>query len=305
MSSTDESVQILTIGLGRMGGGMARRLRAKGWRVLGYDLDLAARSRARDEGLEVVDNLEALLAAMPYHRKILLSVPHGPASKSLIKDLEGRLREGDLLIDTANSPWREAQAHAADYAKKSLLFVDAGVSGGLRGAEIGYCVMAGGAPEAFHRARPVLEAVAMADALLHCGPPGAGHFTKMVHNGIEYGMMQSLAEGLELLKASPEFHIDLDQAATLWTRGSVIRSWLLDLAAEALREDPDLAKFEGRVGELGTGQWAAQAAADLKVETPALGAALAAREKSRQRPGFGGKVLSALRAKFGGHQEAH
>ncbi len=305
MSKSDQSVQALVIGLGRMGGGMARRLRAKGLKTLGYDLDPKTRERFRAEGGDAVDSLEALLAAMPFHRRVLLSVPHGPAATQLIQDLGQTLREGDLLIDTANSPWREAASHAALYAKRGLLFVDAGVSGGLKGADIGYCVMVGGTPEAFHRARGLLEAVAMSDALLHCGPAGAGHFTKMVHNGIEYGMMQALAEGFELLKASPEFHIDLDQAAVLWTRGAVIRSWLLELAAEALREDPELSAFEGRVGELGTGQWAAQAAADLKIETPALSAALAARERYRQKPGFGGKILSALRQKFGGHAEAH
>jgi 6-phosphogluconate dehydrogenase len=286
------------VGLGRMGLGLGGRLADAGFEVLAYDQDAAARERAQTRGLKVFGSLEALAAAFTGERRVLLSLPAGEATLAVAEALMPRLSPQDLLVDASNGHWKQSQALAG----RGFDFVDAGVSGGLRGAVEGYCVMAGGSPAAYARAYPLFHALAAPGGLVHCGPAGSGHFTKMAHNGIEYGMMQAYGEGFELLASQPG--LPLGKIAEAWRHGAVVRSWLLDLSAEALKEDPSLARFTGRVGENSTGRWAADAAQERGLEMPALQAALEGRRRSRERPGFAGKLLSALREKFGGHAEA-
>lgn len=292
------------LGLGRMGLGLALRLKGVGFEVSGWDEDPAARARAAAQGVAEPKSLADLLARLPEPRRLMLSLPAGEATQAALKALLPGLKSGDLLINCANERWQVSQAMQGLLAEDGVAYVDAGVSGGVLGAAQGYCVMAGGTPPAFDRAKPLLHAVAAQGALLHVGAPGMGHLVKTVHNGVEYGLMQAYAEGFELLQAQGPAKLDLAAIAKLWGRGAVVRSWLLELAAAELAQDPELKRYEGRVGENSTGRWAAELAEAQGVPVPALKAALEGRERSRQSPSFGSKLLSGLRARFGGHGEA-
>jgi 6-phosphogluconate dehydrogenase len=292
------------VGLGRMGLGLAGRLAAAGFKVWGWDENADARERAQAQGLSVADGLEALAAQLPAPRRLLLSLPAGEATAMVLQALLPGLQAGDLLIDAANARYQDSQDHAAQLAERGVAFVDAGVSGGVFGARAGYCIMAGGNPAAFAKARPLLHACAAPGGLLHVGPAGEGHRVKTVHNGIEYGLMQAYAEGFETLQRSGGGALDLAAIARLWGQGAVVRSWLLELAAAELAQDPGLERYEGRVGENSTGRWAAELAQAYDVPVPALQAALDARARSRKVPSFGSKLLSGLRSRFGGHSEA-
>ncbi len=280
------------VGLGRMGGNMAERLRRFGHEVVGYD---------RDPDIADVKTLAELVQVLPPPRITWVMVPSGEPTKSTITELGELLSPGDLVVDGGNSYYRDSMARAEELAAKGIGFVDAGVSGGVWGLENGYGLMVGGRDEHIALIRPVLEALAPEGGLVHAGPVGAGHFTKMVHNGIEYGLMQAYAEGYEILAAS-ELDIDVPGAVEAWRHGTVIRSWLLDLLARALEEDPGLTKLKGYADDSGEGRWTVEEAIRLAVPAPVISSALFARFSSRHQdesPAM--KVIAALRQQFGGH----
>jgi 6-phosphogluconate dehydrogenase len=285
-------VKIGMVGLGRMGGNMAERLRRSGHEVVGYD---------RNPDIAEVKTLAELVQVLPPPRMTWVMVPAGEPTKSTVTELGELLSPGDLVVDGGNSNYRESIARAEELAAKGIGFVDAGVSGGVWGLENGYGLMVGGRDEHIALIRPVLEALAPEGGLVHAGPVGAGHFTKMVHNGIEYGLMQAYAEGYEILAAS-ELDIDVPGAVEAWRHGTVIRSWLLDLLARALEEDPGLTKLKGYADDSGEGRWTVEEAIRLAVPAPVISSALFARFSSRHQdesPAM--KVIAALRQQFGGH----
>jgi 6-phosphogluconate dehydrogenase len=320
-------MQLGMVGLGRMGGNMARRLLRAGHAVVGYDRGGEARERLAADGGVAAASLSDLVKRLAAPRAVWLMLPAGEATEAAVAELSGILSPGDLVVDGGNSLFKDDARRAPELAARGLHYVDVGTSGGVWGAERGYCLMVGGAPEAVRRLEPVLRSLAPGRAgveptpgaqgsatlgWLHCGPAGAGHFVKMVHNGIEYGLMQAYAEGFDILRGASgaavpaplRYAIDLAAVAELWRRGSVVSSWLLDLTARALGEDPALGGFTGRVEDSGEGRWTVQAALEEAVPAPAITAALFARFRSRREPSWGDKLLSAMRRQFGGHGEA-
>jgi 6-phosphogluconate dehydrogenase len=287
-------VEIGLIGLGRMGGNMAERLRKAGHKVHGY---ARSESSARD-----VASLEELVEVLEAPRVVWVMVPAGNATRSTIEKLYTLLEPGDLVVDGGNSKYTDDAANAKALAGKGIGFVDAGVSGGVWGLQNGYALMVGGDAENVARVQPVFDTLKPEgeSGFVHAGPVGAGHFAKMVHNGIEYGMMQSYAEGWELLMAA-DIVDDVPGVVRSWTQGTVIRSWLLDLMVRALDEDPDLAALRGYADDSGEGRWTVQAAIDNAVPMPAISAALYARFASRQDDSPAMKVVAAMRNQFGGH----
>jgi len=284
-------MRIGLVGLGRMGANMAERLRRHGHEVETY---------ARTDPARTVTSLEELVSKLEAPRVVWLMVPAGDATEGAYETLLGLLDEGDVLVDGGNSNFRDSQRRGKGAAEKEIRFLDAGVSGGVWGLEGGYCVMVGGDADAFAVIEPLCRDLTDPGGYAHVGANGAGHFTKMVHNGIEYGMMQSFAEGFEIMNAS-EFELDLRQLAALWQHGSVVRSWLLELLERALAEDPGLAGIRGYVEDSGEGRWTVQAAIDERVPAPVITASLFARFASRQDDSFAAKVNAALRNQFGGH----
>ncbi|HYT38052.1 MAG TPA: decarboxylating 6-phosphogluconate dehydrogenase [Acidimicrobiia bacterium] len=284
-------MKIGMVGLGRMGGNMAERLRRSGHEVVGFD---------RNPDIADVGTLKDLVEALPAPRVTWVMVPSGEPTRSTITELGELLSAGDLVVDGGNSNYRESIARSEELGAKGIGFVDAGVSGGVWGLENGYGLMVGGADDHITLIRPVLEALAPEGGLVHAGPVGAGHFTKMVHNGIEYGLLQAYAEGYELLAAS-ELGIDVPAAVEAWRHGTVIRSWLLDLLARALEEDPGLTKLKGWADDSGEGRWTVEEAVRLAVPAPVISSALFARFSSRQDESPAMKVIAALRQQFGGH----
>ena len=279
------------VGLGRMGGNMAARLRQNGHEVVGYD---------RDPKISDVADLEAFVAALEPPRVAWVMVPAGDPTEQTVATLAGLLSEGDILVDGGNSNFRDSMRRGEELAAKGIGFIDAGVSGGIWGLAEGYCIMVGGSPEHVAVLQPALDGLVQADGCAHVGPVGSGHFTKMVHNGIEYGMMQAFGEGYELLNAAP-VPIDVPAAVEVWRHGSVVRSWLLDLLAKALDEDPDLAALKGYAEDSGEGRWTIDEAVKAAVPVPVMASALFARFASRQEDSPSMKVVAALRQQFGGH----
>ena len=279
------------IGLGRMGGNMAERLRRNGHDVVGYD---------RDPQTTQVATLQELVAALPTPRVVWVMVPAGPATEETVSTVGALLAKDDVLIEGGNSFYRDSIRRAATLAERGVGFIDAGTSGGIWGLSEGYCIMAGGDPAHVAVAQPIFDALVQADGFAHVGPVGAGHFTKMVHNGIEYGMMQAFGEGYDLLQAS-DVGVDVGKAVEVWRHGSVVRSWLLDLLARALEQDPGLKSVRGWAEDSGEGRWTVQEAVRLAVPAPVLSAALYARFASRQEDAPAMKVVAALRKQFGGH----
>jgi len=298
-------MKLAMIGLGRMGGNMARRLVKDGHEVVAYNKSPQTAIDLADEvdGVIPVSNLEELINALEPPRAVWLMVPHQVVDESIALLLEAGMRKGDLLIDGGNSNFNLSKKRAEDLLSKGIHFVDSGTSGGVWGLENGYSIMAGGSDEAINMIRPALESLAPAKdkGWGHVGPAGAGHYVKMVHNGIEYGMMQAFAEGFELLEAKKEMDLDLQQISEIWQHGSVVRSWLLDLIADAFSEDKALSTLSDYVDDSGEGRWTVQDSIELGVPTPVLTLALQMRFRSRQEDAFGGKVLNAMRAGFGGH----
>ena len=279
------------VGLGRMGANMAERLRRHGHEVETY---------ARTDPARTVTSLEELASRLDPPRVVWLMVPAGEATEGAYETLLGLLEPGDVLVDGGNSNFRDSQRRAAGAGDHGVRFLDAGVSGGIWGLEGGYCVMVGGDAEAFAVVEPLCRDLTEPGGYGHVGASGAGHFVKMVHNGIEYGMMQSFAEGFEIMNAS-EFDLDLRQLAALWQHGSVVRSWLLELLERALADDPKLEQIRGYVQDSGEGRWTVASAIEEDVPAPIITLSLFARFASRQDESFAAKVNAALRNQFGGH----
>ncbi len=284
-------MQIGMVGLGKMGGNMAERLRRGGHDIIGYDND-PAKSQAA--------SLADLVAKLQAPRAVWLMLPAGEVTENAVTELAGLLQPGDLVVDGGNSYFRDSIRRGGELADHRLLFMDAGVSGGVWGLQIGYCLMVGGSDEAFRRIEPALKTLAPPDGYAHVGPVGAGHFAKMVHNGIEYGMLEAYAEGFDVLAAS-QFEFDLRELAHLWNQGSVVRSWLLELAERAFAADPRLEHVRGYVEDSGEGRWTALEAIGEGVPAPVITLSLYRRFASRQPDSFAMKVIAALRNQFGGH----
>ena len=338
----DGSMEIGIVGLGRMGANIARRLMRDGHRCVVYDVDPAAAEALAGEGAEPAADLAAMAAALEAPRAVWIMVPAGEITRTTIRSVAEVLEPGDTIIDGGNTYYRDDIELAAELSESGIAHLDCGTSGGVFGLERGYCLMIGGPEEAYRRLEPIFATLAPGveaaprtpgregeptpaeQGYLYCGPAGAGHFVKMVHNGIEYGIMAAFGEGLNVLKGAdagsevrdadaetaplehPEYYrydIDVAQVAELWRRGSVVGSWLLDLTAAALAESPGLDEFSGRVSDSGEGRWTSIAAIEEGVPTPVLTAALYARFSSRGNGDFGDRALSAMRKQFGGHDE--
>ena len=332
-------MKIGMVGLGRMGANMARRLMDAGIGCVAHDVNPDAVEQLAADGAEPAATIAALVAALEPPRVVWLMVPAGLVG-AVASDVTPLLEPGDVLVDGGNSHWRDDVDRSRALAADDIAYVDVGVSGGVHGLDRGYCLMVGGRDDAVERLAPVLTALAPGvgaaertvgrggevapeeQGWLHCGPPGAGHFVKMVHNGIEYGIMAAYAEGMAILRNAnqagrvqdaetaplrePEYYrydLDVPAVAEVWRRGSVIGSWLLDLTAAALREDPDLDGYSGRVSDSGEGRWSLQAAIDQGVPTPVLASALFQRFTSRDHGDYADRVLSAMRMQFGGHDD--
>jgi 6-phosphogluconate dehydrogenase len=286
-------MQIGMIGLGRMGGNMAKRLRIGGHEVIGY---------TRSGGDADVATLEELVQKLQPPRTAWAMVPAGGPTEETIDGLSGLLSRGDLVVDGGNSNFRDSIRRAARLAEGGIEFLDAGTSGGIWGLTEGYCLMVGGTADAFRRVEPALATLAPEQGYAHVGPAGAGHFVKMIHNGIEYGMLQAYAEGFEILHGSKIFpSLDLHQIAQVWRHGSVVRSWLLDLAESALAKDPALETLADYVEDSGEGRWTVLEAIEEDVPAPMSALSLFARFSSRQSESFAMKMVAALRREFGGH----
>ena len=322
-------MQLGIIGLGRMGGNIARRLMLNGHTTVVYDRDEASRSALAQEGSTAVADLAALVAAMDKPRAVWVMLPAGDPTEETINVLADLLDADDVIIDGGNTFYKDDVRRAKALTEKGLHYVDVGTSGGVWGLERGYCMMIGGEADVVQRLDPLFETLAPGygsvertkgrtspddraeRGYIHAGPAGSGHFVKMIHNGIEYGMMQAFAEGFDILKQKnsenlpPEQRFDLNMAdiAEVWRRGSVVSSWLLDLTADALATDPQLDAYSGAVADSGEGRWTIEAAMEQAVPVPVLSSALFARFRSRQKSSYADKMLSAMRFGFGGHKE--
>ena len=295
-------MQIGFVGLGKMGGNMVHRIRRDSdHEVVAFDFSEDAVKTAVEHGASGADSLQELVGQLEAPRNMWIMVPAGDPTQKTIESLLGLLSEGDMIVDGGNSKWTESVARHAQCAEHGVHFVDVGTSGGVWGLEVGYCMMVGGDQEPVDRLSPILDVLAPPDGWSRMGGPGSGHYVKMVHNGIEYGLMQAYAEGFELLHKS-EYGLDMAQIANLWGEGSVVRSWLLELAARAFDADGnDLSELEGYVNDSGEGRWTLESGIDHDVPMPALTAALFARFSSRGNADYTARLLAALRNQFGGH----
>ena len=284
-------MKIGLVGLGRMGAGMAERLKRSGHEVVGYD---------RNPDVSQVASLKELVEALTPPRTVWVMVPAGDATEATLKELADAVSPGDILIDGGNSYYKDSKRRAKELAERDIKFLDIGTSGGIWGLEAGFCLMAGGPRDAFEAVEPILQALAPEDGYAHVGPSGAGHYTKMVHNGIEYGMLQAYAEGFDLLQAS-DFDLDLHQLSVLWNHGSVVRSWLLELAERAFAKDPKLESLRGYVEDSGEGRWTVLEAVERGIAAGTITQSLFSRFTSREADPFAMRVIAALRNEFGGH----
>ena len=323
-------MQLGIIGLGRMGGNISRRLMRAGHTTVVYDRNTDAVGALAKDGASAVGGLAEMVKQLQTPRAVWVMLPSGKITEDTVTELAGMMEKGDIIIDGGNSNYKDDIRRAATLREKGLIYVDVGTSGGVYGLERGYCMMIGGETDAVSHLDPIFKALAPGigniertpgrekldpraeQGYIHAGPAGAGHFVKMIHNGIEYGMMQAYAEGFDILhhKMSEElpenerFTLDVTDIAEVWRRGSVVSSWLLDLTALALTENATLSNYEGGVADSGEGRWTIEAAIEEAVPVPVLSASLFARFRSRQAHTFADKLLSAMRAKFGGHAEA-
>jgi 6-phosphogluconate dehydrogenase len=292
------------IGLGKMGGNMARRLRKSGIEVAGFNRNVSVtEALAAECGLLPADSASALVAMLKAPRLVWLMLPAGDITESYIEQMRELLEPGDILIDGANSYYKDSMRRGEELAKASIQFIDAGVSGGVWGLDNGYAMMVGGSDEAFTAVRPIVEALAPAAdrGWVHAGPIGSGHFVKMIHNGIEYGMMQAYAEGFSLMKGREGFELDLAEIAESWRHGSVVRSWLLDLSADVLSHDQQLEDVQAFVADSGEGRWTALEGIEQGIPTPVMSLALMARFSSQGKQDYSAKLLAMMRNQFGGH----
>ena len=295
-------MKIGMVGLGRMGGNMTKKLIEGGHQVVVHDRSAEALEAARSDGAAPYSSLADLVKALEPPRAVWVMVPSGPPTESTIDELGGLLSQGDTIIDGGNSHYVEALDRGAKLKERGIAFVDAGTSGGVWGLKEGYCLMVGGDADAVGRLEPIFRTLAPEDGFARVGPTGAGHFVKMIHNGIEYGMLQAYAEGFALLEAAPEFSLDLHQIADLWRHGSVVRSWLLDLTALALENPDEFNRIKGYVDDSGEGRWTVQESINRAVATPVITSALFARFNSRDDDKFAARIVAALRNEFGGHK---
>ncbi len=297
-------MEIGIVGLGRMGSNMAKRLARGGVRVVAWDRDKAKCDElAKEPGVECADGLADLAVLLAGERVILMMVPAGAPTQSAIDALLPLVSNNDTLVDGGNSFYKDSMSRALELSQRGLRFVDAGVSGGIHGLANGYCLMLGGTPKAIEHFEPFARILAPGPQTgwLHCGPSGSGHFAKMIHNGIEYGMMQAFGEGFALLAGRKDFDIDLGRLAETWRHGSVVRSWLLDLTTEVLAEDENLAAIAPVVADSGEGRWTALESIEQGIPTPVITMALMSRFSSQGRSDYARKLLAMMRAKFGGH----
>ena len=300
-------MQIGIVGLGRMGGNMARRLARRKVSVVGFDRSAAKHAQFRDEpGIVPTDSLEVLVAQLKPPRVVWLMLPAGAASESTVNALAPLLQAGDVIVDGANAHYKDSIRHAAELATRGIEFVDAGVSGGVWGLENGYGLMLGGSAAAIERVKPFAQQLAPAPdkGWLHCGAAGAGHFVKMIHNGIEYGMMQAYAEGFAVMREKKDLALDLGAIAECWRHGTVIRSWLLDLTAPLLADTSRLDEAAPVVADSGEGRWTALEAIELGVPAPVMSLALMMRWASQGRSDYAARLLAGMRNAFGGHEIA-
>ena len=291
------------IGLGRMGGNMSERLLNDGHEVVVFDPDSSAVDALAEKGASAASSLGDVVSQLEAPRTVWVMVPSGDITEITVNKLVELLEEGDTLIDGGNSNYKESQRRGEHATQTGIDFLDSGTSGGVWGLANGYCLTVGGNRDAYNRNRPIFKTLAPddSDGNLHVGPTGSGHYVKMIHNGIEYGLMQAYAEGFELLAAKEDFKLDLGAIAENWTRGSVIRSWLLDLTVDELEKDPQLEELSSYVDDSGEGRWTVDASVELAVPAPVITAALQMRFRSRQSNPLGGKMLAAMRNGFGGH----
>ncbi len=294
-------MKIGMIGLGKMGANMTERLILSGHQVVAFDVTETARDAVAAKGAKPAVSLAALVASLDPPKVVWVMVPAGEPTNSTIATLKELLGSGDVVIDGGNSNYLEAAPSAASLAERGIGFVDAGTSGGIWGLENGYCLMVGGKGEDVAKCEPAFLALAPEGGYAHVGPVGAGHFVKMVHNGIEYGLMQAYAEGFAIMGAAEELHLDLHQIASIWRYGSVVRSWLLDLTERALAPESGFEKIEGYVVDSGEGRWTLEEAIARSVPAPVIAASLFERFSSRQPDSFSNRLLAALRNQFGGH----
>ena len=297
---TKEYMNIGMVGLGKMGANMTTRLLRGGHSVFVYDRNPDAVKESVAGGASASNDLADLVAKLPSPKIVWVMVPSGAPTDQTIDALAAAMQPGDIIIDGGNTNWKEGLAAYDRCKAKGVHLVDAGTSGGVWGLAEGYCLMVGGDADAVKHCEPIFTTLAPPDGYAHVGGPGAGHFVKMVHNGIEYGMMQAYGEGFEILEKS-QFDLDLTQIADVWSHGSVVRSWLLDLAARAFKADPGLKDIRGWVDDTGEGRWTVQAAIDENVPAPVITLSLLSRFVSRQDESFSAKVIAALRNQFGGH----
>ena len=288
------------IGLGRMGANMTTRLLLDKHDLVVFDFSSEAVAKSVTEGAHGAASVADLVSKIAQPRAIWIMVPSGDATEKTVHELLTHLEPGDAIVDGGNSNFRDSQRRATLAKEKGVAFIDAGTSGGVWGLKNGYCLMVGGEDDAVRRCEPIFHTLAPPDGYAHVGPSGAGHFSKMIHNGIEYGMLAAYGEGFEILEKS-EFEYDLHQLSKLWLQGSVVRSWLLELAELAFREDPTLGDIRGFVEDSGEGRWTVQAAIDENVPAPVITMSLLSRFVSRQDESFSAKVIAALRNQFGGH----
>jgi 6-phosphogluconate dehydrogenase len=294
-------MQLAMIGLGRMGGNMVRRLVQGGHELVVYDQSADAIKAHAGKGITAAQSIGDAAQRLAPRRVVWIMLPAGEAVDQAIDQVLPQLSRGDIVIDGGNSNYRDSLRRAEALKATGIELVDAGVSGGVWGLEAGYCLMVGGSAAAVQHCEPAFTSLAAAHGYAHVGPSGAGHYVKMVHNGIEYGMLQAYAEGYEILHASQDFNLQLGQIAKLWNHGSVVRSWLNELAERALARDDQLAGIRGYVEDSGEGRWTVEEAMRLNVPAPVITMSLLARFRSRQTESFGAKLIAALRKEFGGH----
>jgi 6-phosphogluconate dehydrogenase len=294
-------MRLAMIGLGRMGGNMTERLMRGGHEVVAFDRTPATVQKYEALGAKGAHTLQDVLSNLKSPRIVWIMVPAGKPVDETIAQLLPGLSKGDVIIDGGNSNFHDSMRRAAELQPRGIHFVDSGTSGGIWGLANGYCLMIGASQEAFALCEPIFRTLAPQDGYAHMGPPGSGHYVKMIHNGIEYGMLQAYAEGYEILHASKDFKLDLHKIAGVWNHGSVVRSWLNELAEAAFEKDGDLKDLRGYVEDSGEGRWTVQEAIDLDVPAPVITLSLLARLRSRQADSFSAKVIAALRNEFGGH----
>ena len=293
-------MQIALIGLGKMGFNLGLNMHQHGHEVLAYDLNQKTLESIKQKGISTAPSIEKLLQPIKGKKVIWMMIPSGEAVDLTIQQVAPLLRSGDILIDGGNSNYKDTVRRAKQLETNGIDYLDCGTSGGMEGALNGICAMVGGKKEAFAHCEPLIKDISVPNGYLYCGPSGAGHFVKMIHNGIEYGMMQSIAEGFEILHKS-EFNLDLRSVAGVWNHGSVVRSWLMELTENALSKDPGLESIKGVMHSSGEGKWTLETALEKQIATPVIALSLLMRYRSLQDDTFSGKIIAALRNEFGGH----